>query len=82
MAEGLLEERGVLTLSGANRLREELKRLRAAVRPSNPGSPDAAQRIALLETVLARSEIVDAASSAEIGSPSGPRCCCRSMAER
>jgi transcription elongation factor GreA len=50
-----------LTFSGANRLREELKRLNAAAHPPSVPGSETAQRIALLEDVLGRSEIVDGA---------------------
>jgi transcription elongation factor GreA len=49
-----------LTLSGASRLKDELKRLKAGERPaSSQSNGGAAERIALLEEALASTEIVD-----------------------
>jgi hypothetical protein len=45
-----------LTLSGANRFRRELQQLRSA---QAPVSPESAERIAWLEEVLSKSEILD-----------------------
>ncbi len=52
--------RVALTLSGANRLKDELARLKAGERPSSPPNGEATQRVALLEDVLARAEVIDA----------------------
>lgn len=49
-----------LTLSGANRLKAELKRLESAGPAASPPGSETAQRIAQLVEVLANSEIVDA----------------------
>jgi transcription elongation GreA/GreB family factor len=48
-----------LTLSGANRLREELKRLRAASGSTSRVNHESAERLVLLEEVMGRAEIVD-----------------------